>query len=242
MSENNDYQNERQIIDPILELIDARPQFDEGGLSSVRYNLRLNPGDCVLIESKDVQQAAKFTDMCLGLVDLTEGQIRCMGLDWADLDEKRQAALRGRVGRIVSNGGWIDLYGTHMNILWPQLYHTKIPEKVLIQRAVKLGIKFGLPGLPVDVPNKLTALDRSRADCVRAFLGNPSLLLLENPMGNASEDLNIAFLEMLTEVRNQGCAVIWLAPDDKGWKNYKKDTTFQLRLMDDGLVSAKKRS
>lgn len=228
---------ELTILDPVLEMVDARPRFDGSGLASVRYNLRLNPGDCALIECRDMQQASLFADMCVGLVDLEDGLARCMGLEWSDLDERRAAALRGRIGRMVANGGWIDLYGTHMNILWPQLYHTRVPEEHLMQRAVQLGMQFGLPGLPVVSPGKLSPLDRCRADCVRAFLGEPSLLLLENPMGDANPPLLNAFLSALTDARDRGCAVVWLAPDDTSWRAYETDASIRLRLYDDGLFS-----
>ncbi|MQR98269.1 ATP-binding cassette domain-containing protein [Gluconobacter aidae] len=224
-------------LDARLELLDATPQFDESGLVSSRYNLRLNPGECALIECRDMAQAALFADMCVGLIPLGAGHVRCMGLDWADLDERRGNALRGRIGRVVVTGGWVDLYGTHMNILWPQLHHTRIPTDRLQAQAVHLALQLGLPGLPVIPPNRLSALDRRRAACVRAMMGEPTLLLLEHPMEGAPASLMNAFLSLVTDLRDRGCAVVWMAPDESGWGDYASDATIRLRLYDDGLFS-----
>ncbi|GBD56209.1 P-loop NTPase family protein [Gluconobacter wancherniae] len=227
----------RSALDPVLELLDARPRFDASGLFSTRYNLHLNPGECALIECRDPRQASLFADLCTGLIPLSEGSVRCMGLDWDALEDRRAWALRGRIGRMVTDGGWIDLYGTHLNILWPQMHHTRTPLGTLVEKATRLGIRFGLPGLPVLPPGRLSALDRRRADCVRAFLGEPSLLLLENPVEMFPSDLYAAFLSALTEARDRGCAVIWLAPDDSAWRGYGQGASLHLRLYDDGLFS-----
>lgn len=223
------------LLGPVLELNEARPRFDGFGLASVRYSLRLGPGDCALIECRDAARASLFADMCLGLVTLEEGEARCLGLDWAALDDPRAAALRGRVGRMVASGGWVDLYGAHVNILWPQMHHTRVPEAALTAKAVRLGLRFGLPGLPVVSPGRLSALDRCRADCVRAFLGDPQLLLLENPLADAPAPLVNAFFSALTEARERGCAVVWFAPEAADWRGYGADAAARLRLYDDGL-------
>ncbi|EHH69427.1 ATP-binding cassette domain-containing protein [Gluconobacter morbifer] len=224
-------------LNPVLELLDAVPRFDESGLVSAKYNLHLDAGECALIECRDMTQASLFADMCLGLVPLSDGHIRCMGLDWSDLNERRSWALRGRCGRIVIGGGWIDLYGTHINILWPQLHHTRTPMDRLVTQAGHLATRFGLPGLPVVPPGRLSAADRQRAACARAFLGEPSLLLLEHPMEGASDIMMEAFLSTLTDARDRGCAVVWFAPDESGWGDYASDATIRLRLYDDGLFS-----
>ncbi|AQS90300.1 MULTISPECIES: P-loop NTPase family protein [Gluconobacter] len=235
MAENDDVLSD--ALEARLELVDARPRFDESGLVSSRYNLRLNPGECALIECRDMGQAALFADMCVGLIPLDDGHVRCMGMDWADLDERRANALRGRIGRIVVTGGWVDLYGTHMNILWPQLHHTRTPIEKLQAQAVHLAVTLGLPGLPVVPPGRLSAMDRQRAACVRAMLGEPALLLLEHPMEGVSASLMNAFLSLVTDLRDRGCAVVWMAPDESGWGDYASDATIRLRLYDDGLFS-----
>ncbi|MXV44491.1 ABC transporter ATP-binding protein [Saccharibacter sp. 17.LH.SD] len=225
-----------QQFGPVLELIEARPVFDESGLTAARYNLSLGPGECVFIECRDETQRSQFTDLCVGLLPIGDGKVKCLGLDWQQLEERRAWALRGRIGRFFSTNSLIDLYGTHINILWPRMHHTRTPTKQLVAEAVRLGIRFGLPGLPTQVPSRLSVLDRRRAEYVRAFLGGPDLLLLEDPVALDPKELYEAFLSELTAAREKGCAVLWLASDRSVWRDYWQDGMQIFRLGDDGLI------
>ncbi|AOX20129.1 P-loop NTPase family protein [Kozakia baliensis] len=220
---------------PALELRDAQPIFDESGLTSARYNLRLMPGECALITCRDVNRSTLFADLCSGLIPLGNGSVRCQGMDWTELPDKRAWALRGRIGRIMQQGAWVNLFGTDLNILMQQLHHTRTPTNDLIASAGRLSRFFGLPGLPTLSPGRLSVLDLQRAACVRAFLGEPHLLLLENPVTPDAVDLMTAFLAELTGARQRGCAVVWFARNDSIWRNYRDADVQRFRLLDEGL-------
>lgn len=109
---------------PLLELRDVMPSFEESGLMPAPYNLRIMPGECAVIDCRDVERAALFADLCTGMISLTQGSVKFMGLDWSALHDRQLNALRGRIGRISRHGGWLDMFGTHLNIMLPHLYHT----------------------------------------------------------------------------------------------------------------------
>lgn len=221
---------------PVLELLEARPWIEDVGLAPSKYTFSLRTGECALIECHDAHHAAFFTDLCVGMRPLADGVVRCLGLDWQKIEEKRRWALRGRVGRISRDGGWIDLYGTHMNILWPSLHHTRTKIDVLTRQAVELCTRFGLPGLPTQSPTRLSELDLRRAGYVRAFMGEPDLLLLEEPVQLYPKELHNAFLIELTAARQRGCAVIWLSSDRAVWRGYGEASMQYFRLSDTGLA------
>lgn len=225
---------------PVLELREAVPIFDEEGLSPLKYTLAVEPGDCVFIESRDDLQTAQFTNLCAGILPIGSGKVRCMGLEWQALDERRAHALRGRIGRISEDSGWIDLYGMHLNILWPRLHHSRSSYAKFVEEAVALALRFGLPGLPTQLPERLSALDRKRAEYVRAFMGRPSLLLLENPLSLAApKELYNAFLSELTAARERGCAVVWIGAERSAWSGYAQPNMQKFRLGDNGLIEVR---
>lgn len=221
---------------PVLELVEARPVFDDSGLASAKYNFLLEEGECALIECRDAVQRSQFVDICTGMLPAGEGIVKCMGLEWKNLEERQVWSLRGRIGRIFSSNSWIDLYGTHMNILWPRLHHSRTSLDALVEKAVNLGIRFGLPGLPTQPPGRLSAIDRRRAEYVRAFLGEPALLLLEDPVSFQPRELYEAFLSELTAIRQKGCAVVWIASEQTIWRHYAQDNMQVFRLGDSGLM------
>lgn len=226
----------------ILELREARPIFEQGGLTSSQYDLRLMPGECALVACRDPARAARFAEMCCGMIPLADGQVTCMGLDWSRLNDRRIWALRGRIGRITAQDSWIDLFGTDLNVLFRELHHTRTPTDVLVNEAVRLAQVFGLPGLPTLPPSRLTRLDRQRAGCVRAFLGSPRLLLLEEPVDTDAVGMMVAFLAELTRARQRGCAVVWFSREPSLWSAYRDADVQRFRLLDEGLFPVRQNS
>lgn len=226
---------------PLLELENAKPFFDESGLPPVPFSLRLMPGECVIIETRNIMQATMFADLCSGLVGLDSGAVRMIGLDWTSLDNRRANALRGRIGRITRRPIWTSLFGTHVELMLRELHHTTRSLDGITAEAQRLCERFGLPGIPVERAGQLSFADQARAACVRAFMGSPDLLLLENPFETVSSDLTFPFLEALTEARDQGAAALWFVRDPSVWQPYRSSVSGQWRLADDGLITVRMR-
>lgn len=226
-------------VGPVLELNKAVPSFDESGLPPVPFSMRLMPGECAIVEARDASRATIFADMCSGLVPLNEGTVKFMGLDWADLHDREVNALRGRIGRITRRPSWTDFLGTHMGIMLQQLHHTTRDVDDVVAEAAHLSELFGLPGLPVLRPAMLSESDLLRASCVRAFMGRPHLLLLEDPLEASSAELEDAFLGAITTARDKGAGVIWLVRNNIMGQKYWQGVSSMWRLADDGLVAVR---
>ncbi|GBQ28021.1 ABC transporter ATP-binding protein [Gluconacetobacter sacchari] len=220
---------------PILELRAAQPSFDESGMAPVPVDLRLMPGDCAIVDCRDYARATLFADLCCGMVALASGSVRFMGLDWTALGDRQLYALRGRIGRITRRESWLDLFGTHQNIILQQLHHTTRPTDDVVAEAMSLGQAFGFPGLPLTSPGRLSAADLARASCVRAFLGRPDLLMLEDVSDMLPPDATVALLEAITAARDRGAAVMWFARHGATWAEYRPAVNVHLRLLDEGL-------
>jgi phospholipid/cholesterol/gamma-HCH transport system ATP-binding protein len=229
-----------QSAQPVLDISQAVPQ---GGLDGFRIppiTLRLQPGEFALVETNDAQRAAWFADLCSGFVRLAEGTVSFLGHDWTEMTHDYAAALRGRVGRIFGTAAWIEFVDMATNILLPQLHHTRRDARELREEAAELAGSFGLPGLPMGHPRDCSAKDLARAACIRAFLGEPSLLLLETPLQGRFADLAVPLLEALTAARQRDAAAIWLTNSDLVWRDRSVPVTHRLRLRDYGLVPARR--
>ncbi|MCX2563880.1 ABC transporter ATP-binding protein [Acetobacter thailandicus] len=224
---------------PVLELNKAVPSFDESGLPPVPFSMKLMPGECAIIEVRDNSRATAFADMCSGLVPLVDGAVKFMGLDWADLRDREKNALRGRIGRMSHRSSWPDFLGTYMGIGLQQLHHTTRDMSEVVIEATQLSSWFGLPGLPVLRPDMLSETDLIRASCVRAFLGNPQILLLENLLEACPADLEEAFVGAVVAARNKEAGVIWLVRNNTVQRRYRQLATSMWRLVDDGLVAVR---
>ena len=222
---------------PILQISEAEPDLDAGDMPLIPFALDLFPGDLALIEARNPVWAAEFADLCSGLVPLVHGSVRFLGRDWAPLPDILAAALRGRIGRIHSFGAWIGFAGVDRNILLPQLHHTRRDADALREEAAELARFFGLPGLPLVRPEALDPADLARAAAVRAFLGEPRLVLLESPVRGQFTDLVPLLLNALAAARDRGAAAIWLTGSDLIWNDRSFPATQRLRFTERGLAT-----
>ena len=224
-------------LQPVLDLDAARAVDSLDAFAAPAITLKLMPGDLALVEARNAAVVAWFADLCCGLVPLSEGAVRFLGRDWQAMPPDYAAALRGRVGRVFADGAWVGFLDMATNILLPSLHHSREARDELRAQATRLACAFGLPGLPLEPPRDLAPIDLARAACVRAFLGEPALLLLERPLHDQFEQLITPLLEALASARQRGAAAIWLTRGDLVWNDHSVPANHRMRLRERGLVS-----
>src|SRR3954452_2505185 len=221
---------------PVLQLAMVQVgNFQDLGVNAP-LSLSLLSGECALIEGSDAAQLAAFADLCSGLITLNSGNVRFTGRDWSDLPHDYAAALRGRIGRVFATGGWLPFLDVETNILLPQLHHTRRDLEELRQEAQVLAREFGLPGMPLGRVDTLALADLGRAGLVRAFLGEPLLVLLEDPTRGLLASTIPAVLNRVAMTRDRGAAVVWLARNGFARINPSFPADQRLQLGSEGLV------
>jgi phospholipid/cholesterol/gamma-HCH transport system ATP-binding protein len=226
-------------IQPVLDLDRALAVQSPDDFPTPALTLQLMPGELALVEARSASAAAWVADLCSGLVPLSDGTARFLGHTWAAMPHDYAAALRGRIGRVFANGAWVGFVDAATNILLPQLHHSRETRDDLREQATRLACGFGLPGLPLEHPGDLAPIDLARAACVRAFLGDPALLLLESPLQGQFEELLTPLLDALADARQRGAAAIWLTRSDLVWSDHAVSANHRLRLRERGLVPAR---
>ena len=106
--------------------------------------------------------------------------------------------------------GWISELDMDENITLSQQHHH--PDRSLASirdAAAELARRFSLPGLPLGKPSGMRAPDLRRAACVRAFLGEPELLILERPTTGIHPEIMPALIASVRAARARGAAVLW---------------------------------
>ena len=209
------------------------------GRSFGMLDLTLEAGELALIDARDPALAASFADLCCGLHQPTEGAVRFLERDWSRQPPEMADALRGLIGRVMSNPGWLRFLDAGTNILLQQIHHTRVDRDALRQEACDLARHFGLPGLPNGPMSELSPGDLMRAGFIRAFLGAPRLVILESPVQGLHQDIVPPLLNKVLGVCDQGGAAIWLTRSRMVWDNPRFPATHRFRLDHHGLSSTK---
>lgn len=179
----------------------------------------LYSGQLALVRLNKLQETAAFADVFSGLLPPANGNVRFLNRDWMASQADTANAMRGKIGRVFSGGGWLDAFNLVDNILLSERHHTRRSEDVLWREAVGLAELFRLPGLPTGYPGDYSRADLQRAACVRAFMGNPLLVLLEDPTVGRYQGMLPALVNIIRRVRKRGAAVWWMTLSDDVWRD-----------------------
>ena len=202
-------------------------------------DLTLAAGDFALIEVLGSRRGAAFADLCCGLAPLASGAVRFLGRDWQTTPPAHADALRAHIGRLFHVPLRQDTPDVANRVLLARLHHTRVPEATVRAQATSLAVRFGLPGLPAGPARALTDPDLLRAACVRAFIGEPRLVILELPVTAQQDELLAALQEVGAEARGRGVAVMWLAGIGPALRDRSIHATHRLRLTDRGLAAVR---
>jgi phospholipid/cholesterol/gamma-HCH transport system ATP-binding protein len=196
--------------------IESCPQY-EFGLSNVSFELKA--GDLWLVRIEREDERLPLADAAEGLVPPTQGVVTFLGDDWRSMATDHAAAQRGKIGRLFEDEGWISDLDLDQNITLSQRHHTRRSEEEIMDEALKFARLFGLPGLPRGRPASVRRPDLRKAACIRAFLGQPALIILERPERGVYVDLIAPLINAVQSARRRGAAVLWTASDPRIWDN-----------------------
>jgi phospholipid/cholesterol/gamma-HCH transport system ATP-binding protein len=207
-----------------------------GHANLMHGSMDADAGDLVLVQVADLHQAELWADLAVGLLTPENGRVSILGNDLTDLDTETGNWLRGRVGRVFSRGNWMDYLSLLDNILLSARHHDRRDEDELRAEASALAMAFDLPGIPLGTPGGFTPVDLQRAACVRAFLGDPLLVILEDPTYAAHADLLKPLVDAIRAARNRGAAVIWFSPASDIWRDRSIPVTRRYRMAGNELM------
>jgi len=205
-------------------------------------SFHLHQGELLLVRLERENERLPLADATEGLVQPIQGSVEFLGENWQRMSPDHAAAQRGKIGRLFEDEGWISDLGVDDNIMLAQRHHTSRSEKDIIEEALKLARVFGLPGLPRGRPGSMRRWDLRKAACIRAFLGQPSFIILEQPVHGVYADLMAPLLNAAQSARRRGAAVLWAIVDPKIWNHSGIHATIRARMFGSELRAVKTES
>ena len=208
--------------------VPSGPEY-ETGLWQISFTL--HPGDLLLVRIERENERLPLADTTEGLVPPVEGTVSFLGDDWQSLSADHAATQRGKIGRLFEDEGWINDIDVDENIVLAQRHHTQRTEDEIMDEALKLARMFGLPGLPRGRPGRMRRWDLRKAACIRAFLGQPRLIIIEQPVRGVYADFMAPLLSAVQSARTHGAAILWTVTDPQIWNNPAVRATTRARML-----------
>ena len=192
----------------VLELTDVRKSFAERRLFEA-VNLVMSAGDYVALLGDSGSGKSTLLNMIAGLETCDGGSIRFNGRELTRLDDDALTVLRREnFGFVFQAFHVLPHLGVAQNVALP-LALRRVPHAQAQARAEAAVAAVGLGGREASFPRELSGGELQRVAIARALVGNPSLVLADEPTGNLDLDNAKQVLELLrAQAVARGAAVI----------------------------------
>jgi phospholipid/cholesterol/gamma-HCH transport system ATP-binding protein len=190
--------------------------FEKAGLMSEAdwllkpFSFSLAPGEVALIRLNPEDEMFPLGDLAEGILSPSEGRVIFQERSWDEYSPSEASAMRGRIGRVFRSRGMISNLDIDENITLPRRHHTTQPEEEITREALALAQQFGFEDLPRIRPALMRANDLRRAEWVRAFMGHPVMIILEEPMLDVYDEYLPVLVRAVGEFCRRGAAVLWM--------------------------------
>ena len=182
---------------PLAETTNLTKRFDHSvALDSV--SLTIEPGEVFGLLGPNGAGKTTLIRLLLGLIRPSEGSARVFGLDsWRDSVE-----IHRRIGWVPAEPAlWPRLTGSETLTLLANL-HGGCDDKYRDDLVERLGL---------DIDRKVGDLstgNRQKVALVAAFMGRPTMLVLDEPTGGLDPLRKVVFRDMMNEARERGQAIL----------------------------------
>ena len=227
-----------QAKQPVIQMNDITRVFitEEMETHALRgINLTINQGDYVSISGPSGCGKSSLLSI-LGLLDTpTSGQYLIDGIDVSNLAINQQAEIRNeKIGFIFQAFNLIDQISVYDNVALPLTYREQVMSKQEINQRVMKSLELvQMAHRTSHKPNQLSGGQQQRIAIARALVGNPSVLLVDEPTGNLDSKNGDAVMEMLADLNRNGTTICMVTHDPR----YANMARQQLHLLDGKILT-----
>lgn len=171
----------------------------------------------------------------IGLLDTpSSGRYRIDGIDVSGLDVNQRAEMRNRkIGFVFQAFNLIDELTVFDNVALPLRYREpRLDRREIEQRVMACLQRVQMSHRTRHKPNQLSGGQQQRTAIARALVGDPSVLLVDEPTGNLDSTSGDAVMELLESMNDSGTTVCMVTHDPR----YAHRASRQLQLLDGQLV------
>jgi putative ABC transport system ATP-binding protein len=171
-------------------------------------SLEVNDGEFVAIMGPSGCGKSTLLNI-IGLIDTpTTGTHLLNGKDVSTLTENERTDIRkGVIGFVFQSFNLIDELNVNENVELPLLY-MGVPAKERKERVLEVLRRMNMSQRGKHLPSQLSGGQQQRVAIARAVIGNPKIILADEPTGNLDSKNGLEVMELLSQLNAEGTTVI----------------------------------
>jgi len=198
-------------------------------------DLTIDRGEYVTIEGPSGCGKSTLLTV-LGLLDEpTSGEYTLSGVPVSEIDAEERARLRNReIGFIFQAFNLIPEMSVAENVGLPLTYRQGVSKDEYKAAIAKALERVNMDHRAEHLPAQLSGGQQQRVAVARALVGNPSLILADEPTGNLDQANGDQLMELLDELHGDGATLITVTHNPV----YAERATRRIHMLDGKLDPA----
>ncbi len=195
-------------------------------------SLLIKEHEFVAIIGQSGSGKSTFMNM-LGCLDRPDsGEITLDGTDILKCKEKELSVIRNKkIGFIFQQFHLLPKFSALENVELPLIYQG-MPTKKRREKAVKALKAVGLEKRMNHKPNQLSGGQQQRVAIARALVGEPSLILADEPTGNLDSRSGKEIMMLLHNLHEEGNTIVLITHDN----NVAMEAPRQVQISDGKII------
>jgi putative ABC transport system ATP-binding protein len=189
-----------------------RDKVETAALTDI--NLDVEPGEFVSITGPSGCGKSTLLNV-LGIMDApTRGTYTLDGANVYEHSERELVELRNRhIGFIFQSFNLLDSPSVFENVELPLVYR-KMDKKERRARVVETLASLGLRDYADFHPTELSGGEQQRVAVARALVGDPKLVLADEPTGNLDSKSGEVVMQLLESMNKRGVTIVMVTHSD----------------------------